>query len=320
MRASRLIDLLVRLQLSGGASATELAEEFAVSVRTVYRDVEALRAAGVPVFTEVGRAGGIRIDPAYRIAGLPRLDLTEARSVLFAVVPAIADQLGFDAGVADRALLPAMETSAEHAARVVRDRLLVEPTHWFEPPEQTPALAEVARAVWASRELRLTYREDVMEVRPLGLIFKGNTWYLLAQPVRSGRNRLLRLSRISQADVLSRRFARPEDFDLATAWTQQRESFLERMRPTYRTQVRVAPTAEPLLATLAEARPELPLPPVTRRDGRGWAELVLHFDDGDRATSQLLRFGADLEVLGPAELRVRMQQTAARLAQLYEAP
>ncbi|WP_425310504.1 HTH domain-containing protein [Ammonicoccus fulvus] len=89
MRASRLVELLVRLQLHGGASATELAEALEVSVRTIYRDVEALSAAGVPVWTETGRNGGIRIDPAYRIAGLPRLDPDEARGVLFAAVPAI---------------------------------------------------------------------------------------------------------------------------------------------------------------------------------------------------------------------------------------
>ncbi|MEL7158175.1 MAG: HTH domain-containing protein, partial [Actinomycetota bacterium] len=185
MRASRLVELLLRLQLRGGASATELAEAFDVSVRTIYRDVEALSAAGIPIYAEVGRNGGIRIDPSYRVAGLPRLDTSEARAMLFAVVPAIADQLGFDNAAADRTLLPAMDPSAETAARIVHDRLLVEPTHWFEPPDDTPALADVARAVWESRELRLRYRGVDLVVKPLGLILKGDTWYLLG-PARPG--------------------------------------------------------------------------------------------------------------------------------------
>lgn len=112
----------------------------------------------MPVWTEVGRHGGIRIDPSYRVAGLPRLEPDEARGLLFAVVPAIAEQLGLDTGAADHTLLPALEVRTETAARAVRDRLLVEPTHWFLPPDDTPALAEVARGVWESRELRLTYR------------------------------------------------------------------------------------------------------------------------------------------------------------------
>ncbi|MEO1064551.1 MAG: WYL domain-containing protein [Actinomycetota bacterium] len=319
MRASRLIELLVLLQLRGGASASELAEEFEVSVRTIYRDVEALCAAGVPIHTEVGRNGGIRIDPAYRVAGLPRLDAAEARGVLFAVVPAIAEQLGFDAAIADRTLLPAMERSAEAAARVVRDRLLVEPTHWFVPPDDAPALPEVAKGVWESRELRLGYRGDDVIVQPLGLILKGDTWYLLGRARHPARRdlRLYRLSRIGSAEVLHRRFERPADFDLAAAWAERRRAFLASL-PAYAVTVRVAPGAEPLLAMLDEGAPGLPLPPDVERDEHGWTILRLRFErTPDGAARQLLRLGADVEVLDPPELRERLAATAADLADRY---
>jgi predicted DNA-binding transcriptional regulator YafY len=315
VRASRLVELLVRLQLRGGASATELAAALEVSVRTVYRDVEALSAAGVPIYTEVGRNGGIRIDPSYRVAGLPRLHSTEARGVLFAVVPAIADQLGFDAAAADRTLLPAMERSAETAARVVRDRLLVEPTHWFVPPDDTPALPDVARAVWESREARLTYRGTDVVVQPLGLILKGYTWYLLGR-ARRGAERLFRLSRIDMVELLDHRVERPPDFDLAAAWTELRDAFLDSI-PEYFVTVRVAPSAEPLLALLEEGRPELPLPTDVERDEHGWARLRVRFERPDRAARQLLRLGADVEVLDPPQLRERMADVAVGLLALY---
>lgn len=316
MRASRLVELLVRLQLRGGASAPELARALEVSARTVYRDVEALSAAGVPVYTEVGRNGGIRIDPAYRIAGLPRLDAAEARGVLFAVVPAIAEQLGLDAAAADRTLLPAMEQSTETAARVVRDRLLVEPTHWFVPPDDAPALPDLAKAVWETREVRLTYRGTGVTVQPLGLILKGSTWYLLGQ-VRQRALRLFRLSRVQAVELRDHRFERPPGFDLATAWAERRRAFLASL-PEYAVTVRVAPAAEPLLALLDEGAPELPLPADVARDELGWAHLRLRFERTPDGTARhLLRLGADVEVLDPPELRERMADAAAGLAALY---
>lgn len=319
MRASRLIEMLLWLQLRGGAPASELAEALEVSVRTVYRDVEALSAAGVPIYAEVGRHGGIRIDPSYRVAGLPRLEANEARGVLFAAVPAIAAQLGLDGAAAERTLLPAMESSAETAARVVRDRLLVEPTHWFIPPDDLPALAPVAAAVWESREVRLTYRStEVVVVQPLGLILKGETWYVLGL-VRHGSDRLFRVSRIDAVELLDHRFARPPGFDLAEAWDARRRAFLDSI-PEYFVTVRLAPGAEALLALIDEGRVELPLPDDVARDAQGWAVLRLRFDRPERATRLLLGLGTAIEVLDPPELRERLAAAAADLAALYGAP
>lgn len=309
------------LQLRGGASATELAAALGVSVRTIYRDVEALSGAGVPVYTEIGRHGGVRIDPAYRIAGLPKLNIAEARGVLFAIIPALADQLGFDATATDRTLLPAMERATETAARVVRDRLLVEPTHWFVPPDDAPALADIATSVWQSREVTLTYRGTDISVQPLGLILKGSTWYLLGQ-VRphntENPHRLFRLSRVEAVELRQTRFDRPQEFDLATAWAERRQAFLASL-PEYVVTVRVAPHAESLLGMLDEGAPDLPLPADVERDAHGWARLRLRFERSPDGTARhLLRLGADIEVLNPPELREHMTQMAARLAALYD--
>lgn len=321
MRAGRLLELLVRLQVRGGASAPTLAAELGVSVRTIYRDVEALSAAGVPVWSEAGRGGGVRLDPAYRVAGLPRLDTAEARGLLFAAVPAVARQLGLDAAAADRTLLPAMERSAQRAAEVVRDRLLVEPTHWFLPPDDTPALAPVAEAVWTSREARVRYRGTELVVQPLGLVLKGDTWYALGR-VRPGDgrpHRLLRLSRVEAVELLERRFERPPGFDLATAWEAARSRFLESL-PSYAVTVRVAPDAEGLLPLLDEGAPALPLPADVERDGDGWARLRLRFERTPAGTARhLLRLGALVEVLDPPELRALLAETAAGLAAVYAA-
>jgi predicted DNA-binding transcriptional regulator YafY len=319
MRASRLVELLVWLQLRGGAPASQVAEALGVSVRTVYRDVEALCAAGVPLYTTVGRNGGIHIDPSYRVAGLPRLATDEARGLLFAAVPSIAHQLGFDAAATDRTLLPAMEPAAERATRVVRDRLLIEPTHWFITPDETPALADIATAVWETREVRLTYRGADVVVQPLGLILKGDTWYALGRTRRGAASpyRLYRLSRVDGVELLEHRFNRPDDFDLAAEWTTRRKAFLASL-PDYRVTVRVAPAAEPLLTLLDEGAPALPLPADVVRDEHGWAHLQLRFERTPEAAARhLMQLGADVEVLEPPELRSRLAHSAAALAALY---
>lgn len=317
MRASRLLELVVRLQLWGDTSASRLAEALEVSVRTIYRDIEALSAAGIPVYTETGRTGGVRIDPSYRVAGLPRIDPLEARAVLFAAVPAIAERLGLDGRAADRTLLPALERSSETAARVVRDRLLVEPSHWFVEPEPTPALVEIARAVWESVEVCLTYRDTRVVVEPWGLVLKGDTWYLLGKVSRAGE-RLFRISRVDEVELRSRHFQRPDDFDLAGSWQSLRDSFVTSL-PSFAARVRVAPDAEWMLGTLDQTgRPALPLPTDTPRDPEGWAELDLRFERMQRAVRQLLPFGAGVEVLDPPPLRELMVEAARDLAALYE--
>lgn len=319
MRVSRLVELLVRLQLRGGASAADLAADLGVSVRTIYRDVDALSAAGVPVYTEIGRSGGIRIDPAYRIAGLPRLDDTEARSLLFGVVPTIAEQLGLDARAAERSLLPSMERATERNARVVRDRLLVEPSHWFVPLDETPVLRDVAQAVWSSREVVLRYRGEQVTAHPLGLILKGTTWYLLGLARRDGPRepRLFRISRLEEVEVRDAVFERPPEFDLADQWASLRDTFLGSL-PEIAVTVRVAPRAEALLPALQEGRVRVPLPPDVERDDSGWAVLQLRFETPQRAVGLLLRLGADVEVLDPASVRDLMARTAREVAGLYD--
>lgn len=315
MRASRLLALLVRLQLRGDTSASVLADELDVSVRTIYRDVAALRAAGIPIDTEVGRHGGVRLDPTYRVGGLPRLERAEARGVLFAAVPAIAAQLGLDAGVADRTLLPSMEATAETAARIVRERLVVEPTHWFEEPEATPALVEMARAVWESREVRLDYRDRDLLVHPLGLVLKRDVWYALGRT--RGEERLFRLSRVERPRVLTSRFDRPPGFDLVAAWERRRSAFLAAMTPRHEVEVRLDPARAWALRHLAEARPASPLDEGLPRDEDGRLHLTLWFENEDRAVRLLLQLGAGVEVLRPRGLRDRLRSEVSALAELY---
>ena len=316
MRAARLVELLLLLQIRGRASAAELAEQLEVSVRTIYRDIDALGAAGVPVFTETGRNGGVRLSAGYRVGGLPELPAAEAGGLLLAAVPAAARHLGLAPDAGAHKLLASMDVRGEAAARAVRERVLVEPEPWWTAEDDAPPLPEVARAVWDEREVRITYRGKDQVVRPLGLVLKAGTWYLIARRRSSGTDRVYRLSRVSAVDPLPHRFERPADFDLRRAWQVRKDAFAASI-PTYFVTVRVGPDAVGHLHLLQEGTPPLPLPDDIERDRRGWVTLRLRFERPETACQLLLQLGADIEVVDPPELRARMTDVADRLRRLY---
>lgn len=324
MRAARLLELLLLLQRRRAMTASELAAALEVSVRTVYRDVAALGAAGVPVYTEPGRNGGVRLLDTFDGAWTGSVGSEEARALVLAGVPAVAASLGLDAEAAEARLVDALAGPAGRAVRDVHNRLLVETEPWWGRTPDEPHLADLARAVWDDREVRMEYepgsgagRATRTVVQPLGLVLKGDVWYLIADP-RRGDRRMYRVSRARSVEVLPQRFARPADFDLAAAWAECKAGFVAAI-PRYPVQVRVSPTGRSLLGLLAEGTPELPLPEDLPVDEDGWTFLTLMFERPESAARLLLQLGGDVEVLAPPELRRLMVDAAASLAGTYRA-
>lgn len=186
MRADRLLSLLLLLQNRGRMSAPELAAELEVSVRTVYRDVEALGASGIPVYAGRGPRGGFALVDGYRTR-LTGLSGTEAHALFLAGTPAAAEDLGLGAVLATaqlklRAALPA---ELAERTRAVSERFHLDAPAWFREADEVPHLAAVAGAVWDQRVVRVHYRRWRGEVRrelcPLGVVLKGGLWYLVAR-------------------------------------------------------------------------------------------------------------------------------------------
>ncbi|WP_113704904.1 helix-turn-helix transcriptional regulator [Nonomuraea lactucae] len=322
MRASRLLSLLLLLQARGRMTATELAEELEVSVRTVYRDVEALSAAGVPVYADRGPAGGYQLLDGYRTR-LTGLTAEEASSLFLAGLPGPAAELGLAefAANAELKLLAALPPEPRSHASRMRERFLLDVPGWYRSADDVPRLGEVADAVWELRPLRMTYRrwgsqEVERVVHPYGLVLKGGSWYLVAAPP-GGDPRTYRVSRILTLATLPGRFERPPGFDLSAFWHAYAREFRERMY-TGEAVIRLAPEQEPLLAyTMGHDVVTAALAAAGEPDAEGWRTLTVPVESLGQACWLLLRMGARLEVLGPPELREMMVEAVTELGKMY---
>ncbi|MER6505990.1 WYL domain-containing protein [Nonomuraea sp. NPDC001636] len=322
MRASRLLSLLLLLQTRGRMTAPELAAELEVSIRTVYRDVEALSAAGVPVYADRGPAGGYQLLDGYRTR-LTGLTAEEASSLFLAGLPGPAAELGLAdvAATAELKLLAALPPEPRSHASRMRERFLLDVPGWYRSADDVPHLSDVAEAVWEQRPLHMTYRrwgqrEVDRVIHPYGLVLKGGSWYLVAAPPE-GSPRTYRVSRILTVEQLPGRFRRLEGFELTAFWRAYAKEFRERMY-TAEAVVRLAPGREDLLAyTMGSDVVAAALAAAGEPDPEGWRTLTVPVESLTHARWLLLRMGADVEVLEPAELRALMAEAVAGLGKLY---
>ncbi|HEU4673848.1 MAG TPA: YafY family protein [Candidatus Limnocylindrales bacterium] len=311
MRASRLVNVLLLLQTRGGLTAAELARELEVSVRTVYRDVEALAEAGVPIYAERGPRGGVRLVDGYRTR-LTGLTVDEAEALFLSGLPGPAAELGLGTVVAAARLkvLAALPPELRARASRINERFHLDAPGWFHRGEALPHLGALADAVWESRRIAIGYRRQgadapvLRKVEPLGLVLKGGVWYLVART--NGQDRTYRVSRVTEVRPEDGQFERPADFDLAAYWAASITAY-EGEQPATEILLRVDPGNLAVVTDLiGPARvdvvgPELP----------GNALLVrVRFTWDDEAVMALFRLGARVELVGSDAIRARLLRMA----------
>ncbi|EHR59720.1 putative transcriptional regulator [Saccharomonospora cyanea NA-134] len=321
VRASRLLSVLLLLQNRGRMTARELADELEVSVRTVYRDVEALSAAGVPVYADRGRTGAYQLLGGYRTR-LTGLSEEEAQALALAGLPVAATELGLGTvlAAAQLKLHAALPEELRRRASELAERFHVDVPGWHRDIERASALAGVADAVWHARRVRVRYRRwdgsaVDRELDPLGLVLKAGVWYLAARC--DGSVRTYRVSRVDALTDLGETFDRPGDFELAEYWRAWSEGFERRLYPET-ARVRLSPLGRELVPFFLGAVGARALRDAgTRPAPDGWSTVELPVEAGAPALGQLLRFGAELEVLAPPELRHRVSEAVTRMGELY---
>ncbi|TDV41709.1 helix-turn-helix transcriptional regulator [Actinophytocola oryzae] len=317
MRAERLVALLFLLQQRQRATAAELAAALEVSERTVYRDVEALSSAGVPLWTEQGRAGGIRLLEGWR-SRLDGLTGREAAAIFAIGVPELLAELGLGSSlVAARAkVMAGLPTELRDYAARIADRFHLDAPGWFQEVESTSQLTVVADAVASSKRLRVEYQRGATtvsrELAPLGLVVKAGVWYLVAQI--DADIRTYRVAKIVSADVLPETFDRPKDFALTEWWAQASTKFERsllretvRLRLSQRGMKSLRAVTDPDTAAMAIATAGPP-------DEEGWREVTLEVESLPVATTQLLALGVNVEVVAPEALRTTLAELGLAIA------
>ncbi|MET9494923.1 YafY family protein [Streptomyces sp. NPDC006552] len=317
MKSDRLLSILLLLQTRGRVPAHDLATRLEVSVRTIYRDIEALSGAGVPVYAERGRHGGITLLPGYR-TDVTGLTADESRALFILAAQGAHTALGLETalGSALRKVMAALPAPHRPAAELTSRRILVESSRWMGPPPREIDVSALQDAVFADRRLRIRYRHSGADaartytVDPYGLVCKAGVWYLVAD--RRGVPRLFRADRMHAATVTDAPVRRREGVELADVW-----ALLKR-------QVEVRPGGIEITARVRRTRFDLflrmcgaSLTEHPEDDGVSeWITVRLGYGVLGAARS-LAPFADHVEVVEPPEVREELARCAAAITALY---
>ncbi len=308
LRADRLLSILMLLQSRGRLTAGELAAALEVSVRTIYRDLDALSAAGVPVYAERGPGGCCALLDSYRttLTGLTR---DEVRALFMLTIPAPLTDLGLgqDLRAALVKLSAALPDTRRGDEELARQRVHLDPSGWSHERDRelVPHLRTVHQALWAGLRLHLVYAlpfdtRAAWLVEPYGLVAKAGRWYLVC--ARQEQVRVYPLSGVLEAYLSEQPFDYPAGFDLVAFWQAWCASVQEN-RAQHRATVRVAPELLALLPRLIGDAARGSAAAASTPDAQGWLTLTLVFETLEEARARLLSLGGAVEVLAPPELR-----------------
>ena len=300
MRNSRLFEILYLLLEKECVTARELAERFEVSVRTISRDLDALSAAGIPVYAARGRGGGIRLLPGF-VLDRSLLSADEQNEILFALQSMAA--LG---APLDQDVLPRLRALF---GRPVDDWLDVDFSRWGSGPQEKRIFESIKTGILQHQVLSFTYfssygQRTARTVEPVRLCFKGGAWYLQAFCRAKQAYRTFKISRMADVALTGEQFAPRTD---APPPLDDPENTLPmtrlRARLSGRMAFRVYDEFDP---TQIEPQPD------------GSYLVTLDWPLDSWGYSYLLSFGSALEVLEPAYVRDAMRGELEKLLRQYQ--
>jgi predicted DNA-binding transcriptional regulator YafY len=321
MRADRLISIVILLQTHEKMTADELSRELEVSPRTIYRDIIALNVAGIPIYTDRGPRGGIALLESYRTT-LTGMNEDEVRAMFMLSIPQALVELGVGQELKSALLkmAVALPPGQQRMLTYTQERIYLDSTSWTLQEEPAPHLGIIHQAVWQDKLIKMVYQGSFdtqieLEIEPLGLVAKMNTWYLIGKD--KGHLRIIKVADILRVHILSQSFTRDEAFDLATFWMEWCKASQNR-RSVYKVHARIAPElltklnlylGEAVKYTISESIPV---------DGRGWSVVTILFENFFKARESILNFGRAAEVLEPEALKLSVFDFARQIVDFYQ--
>lgn len=319
MRAERLLSILMTLQRGHAHTAGELAHRVGVSVRTIFRDIDALSGMGVPVYTESGRGGGIRLIEGYT-SDLTGLSSGEAEALALIASPATVGVREFDtsARTALDKLAAAVPTMHQLRAQHARGRLLFDTKPWFRSLDASPFLDQLRGSVWKDECIDISYRrmdgeQKSYRVEAYALVVKVDTWYLIGRVKREMR--VFRVSRLLTLNVTGETFVRDPQFDLHKYWRDWCTNFEKNPPNNFAVELELSAAGRRRLLDMFGQWFRPRLEPLGDRY-RGRKRVTLDFDRENLALRVLFDLADEAVIVSPRALRRKLRDRAARVAKL----
>jgi predicted DNA-binding transcriptional regulator YafY len=322
VRADRLISMVMLLQTHEKMTAEELDSQLEVSRRTIYRDIIALNISGVPIYTDRGPGGGISLLESYRTS-LTGMNEDEIRALFMVNIPAVLADLGFEQKLksAFLKLAAALPTNQQKMQILTQQRIYLDSTPWKEKDTFTPHINIIHQAIWQDKLIRLVYRGSFgtqieVELAPLGLVAKMNTWYLVG--IDDGYIRVIRVMDILQVEPLNQAYDRDESFDLAAFWKSWCQSTQDRRR-VLEVKIKVTQNLERLLAFYLGEGVKFNVSDVDDSDDAPMKSVTIWFDNIFQAREKILSMGRAAKVIEPEALKLSVIDFARQIIDYYDA-
>jgi len=316
MRADRLLSIILLLQHHQQLTAKTLSDNLGVTERTIYRDIEALSMAGVPVYTRTGPDGGCFLDDNYR-HGLSWFTGAELQTLLYTGSASPLSELGMQQTMDNAVLklLTLLPKRFQQDTERMKQRLYLDPSGWYGSQEKHPTLPLLKDAVWGDYRIDCQYEtwdgtQQQRTLSPYSLVYKSGRWYLVATQDGIDTMRTYRVSRFTDVRLQSATFERDPIFDIITYWDEASAKFLQRL-PSYPVTLRVKANTLIYFQHMQTGRYDV----IEQQDD--WSILKVHFTVFDEARTSVLGLGIDVEVIEPKKLHEAVIEQARQIVAKY---
>ena len=246
MKSDRLISILMLLQIHKHLTANELSKRLEVSVRTIYRDIDSLSRMGIPIFSDRGSNGGIKLLGDYKTS-LTGITTNEIYSLFIPAGDKILEDLGIEK-LKDSTILKLLGNSSNDQIKEIenlQNYIYIDMHTWADSPNITSkaTLSVLQKAIWSNTVLKIVYRKtnETKEVilNPLGLVCKRGIWYLVG--LNDEIIKTYKVSSIESTMLMDNKFERPKDFNLESHWKSSTSNF-KSLIPKYKFTFKVNPS------------------------------------------------------------------------------